>query len=134
MPIHLCLPATNQSPLKKWFLFPYISRRTLFLIGIFINTLICFIIGGLGVPPSKHSFSWTIASLVVNGFHHYVSMIPTIFTLSVEAPPHCSSKSVPIGRGVYTCCNIAASLATTDNVERPVKIKNLRPYHPKIAS
>ncbi|KAH8809428.1 general substrate transporter [Xylogone sp. PMI_703] len=95
-----------------WFLMPYIGRRTLLLWGLYINTAIYFVIGALGVPHTKSSLSWAIASLlIINGFVCYVCIIPVIFVLSPEIPSTLlRSKSVPVGRFVYSAINIAASI------------------------
>ena len=93
---------------------PYFGRRTLFLWGLYVNTAIYFIIGGLGVPHGKPNLSWGIASLLVaNGFICYVCMIPIVFALVPEVPSALlRSKSVPIGRFVYTIVNVAANVLT----------------------
>lgn len=91
---------------------PYVGRRTLFLWGLYINTAIYFVIGGLGVPQNSSNLSWVIASLlVINGFVCYVCIIPVIFVLSPEIPSTLlRSKTVPVGRFVYSVVNIAASI------------------------
>jgi MFS transporter, SP family, general alpha glucoside:H+ symporter len=91
---------------------PYVGRRTLFLWGLYINTAIYFVIGGLGIPQGRSDLSWAIASLlVVNGFVCYVCIIPVIFVLAPEIPSTLlRSKSVPVGRFVYSVVNIAASI------------------------
>lgn len=88
-----------------------IGRRTLFLWGLYINTAIYFVIGGLGTHAQKNSYSWTIASLlVINGFICYVCLIPVIFVLTPEIPSTLlRSKTVPVGRLIYSVINIGAS-------------------------
>lgn len=93
---------------------PHVGRRTLFLWGLAILIPIYFIIGGLGVPPSKPAFSWGIASLlVINGFICYVCIIPIVFALGTEVPSVLlRSKSVAVGRWIYSVVNIAANIVT----------------------
>lgn len=93
---------------------PYIGRRSLFLTGLYVNTAIYFVIGALGCYRGRTSFSWGIASLlVVNGFVCYVCLIPVIFVLVPELPSTLlRNKTVPIGRGVYSAINVAASILT----------------------
>lgn len=95
----------------QWFLMARIGRRTLFLWGLYINTAIYFVIGGLGTHSQKNSYSWTIASLlVINGFICYVFLIPVIFVLTPEIPSTLlRSKTVPVGRFIYSVINIGAS-------------------------
>ena len=93
---------------------PYIKGRTLFLWGFTVQTIVYFIIGGLGVPNNK-SLAWGIAAcLVINGFVAFLTMQPIIFALVPEIPSGLlRSKTVPIGRFLYGCINIVASILTS---------------------
>ncbi|CAK7225947.1 hypothetical protein SCUCBS95973_006037 [Sporothrix curviconia] len=108
-------PGTVDSQERYWFIMPYVGRRTLFLWGVYVNTAIFFIIGGLGMQPNNNSFVWTIAALlVVNAFFSCVCMEPVVFALVPDIPSTVlRSKTVPIGRFVYSVINIPLSILTS---------------------
>ncbi|KXT11957.1 hypothetical protein AC579_1012 [Pseudocercospora musae] len=101
----------------SWVLLPLASRRTIYLTGLVIVTIIMALIGGLGIPQAhtpKSAYSWAIGSLlVISSFLYYGTVGPLTNTICAELPSAMlRSKSIALARGAYVISTIVAGVLT----------------------
>ncbi|ETN44115.1 uncharacterized protein HMPREF1541_10665 [Cyphellophora europaea CBS 101466] len=102
----------------SWLLMPHVGRRTLFLWGLAILTLIMLLVGGLGVaqrsPSTVDGLPWGIgALLLLSLFISNVAVGPVSYALVSEIPSSLlRSKSVVMARFCYATINIIANVIT----------------------
>ena len=95
---------------------PHVGRRTLFLWGMAVMTVIMLLVGGLGVaqrsPNTAAGLPWGIgALLLLSLFVSNVAVGPVSYALVSELPSSLlRSKSVVIARFCYATINIAANV------------------------
>ncbi|EME82914.1 uncharacterized protein MYCFIDRAFT_136338 [Pseudocercospora fijiensis CIRAD86] len=103
--------------LSSWAFLPLAGRRTIYLIGLAIMTIIMALIGGLGIPQAhtpKSDYSWAIGSLlVISSFVYYSTIGPLTNTFCGEIPTAMlRSKSIALARSLYIISTIIANTLT----------------------
>lgn len=99
----------------SWFLITWFGRRSIFIIGLFLMTIILFIIGFVALSPSvNETAKWAQAVLlVVWVFIYDWSVGPLAFCLVGESSStRLRAKTVAIGRNAFYLWSIIFSVVT----------------------
>ncbi len=102
----------------QFLLMPYYGRRTIFLWGQAVATLILLAVGALGAAQGSatadSSLAWGIGGLLLFlGFVDNCAVSPIIYALVSELPSSIlRSKSVVLARFTYAVVNIIANVLT----------------------
>lgn len=97
---------------------PHFGRRTIFLYGQAVQTLILFAVGGLGLEQrsstTDQDLSWGIGVLLLlSSFVANLAISPVLYALVSELPSALlRNKSVVIARFSYAVVNVIANVIT----------------------
>ena len=97
---------------------PHFGRRTIFLYGQAVQTIVLFAVGGLGIAQrasdSKSDLAWGIGVLLLlSSFIANLAISPVLYALVSELPSSLlRNKSVVIARFSYAIVNIIANVIT----------------------
>lgn len=99
--------------LGSWFLMTRLGRRTLYVHGLAILTLLLLIIGLISISNSKGA-SWGIGSmLLIYTFTYDITVGPVCYSLVAEIPStRLKTKSIVIARNVYNVMGIINGVIT----------------------
>lgn len=89
----------------------YVGRRTLYLYGLTIMTVILFIIGFLGIPEPSNAIAYASGALLyLFTFTFDVTVGPVCYCLVSEIPStRLRIKTVALARNCYNIASIAAN-------------------------
>lgn len=91
----------------SWFLMARMGRRTLYVWGLVVLTLLLLLIGLVSLSPTKGA-SWGIGSLLlIYTFTYDISVGPVCYSLVAEIPStRLKTKSIVLSRNVYNVIGI----------------------------
>jgi len=97
--------------LCAWWAMQYVGRRTLYLWGLAVMTLILALIGFLGIPEPSLALAYTSgALLMVFTFTYDVTVGPVCYCLVAEMPStRLRIKTVALARNCYNVASIVAN-------------------------
>lgn len=101
--------------LISWFLGNWFGRRSVFLTGLIVMTLLLLIIGFTSLAPSNNLAATQVqgALLVLWTFTFALSVGPLSYTIFGEtSATRLRSKTIALSRNFYNVLNIAASVAS----------------------
>jgi MFS transporter, SP family, general alpha glucoside:H+ symporter len=97
---------------------PYFGRRTIFLWGQAIQTILLLVVGALGAvqhsSPSDKNLAWAIGVLLLlSSFVANLAISPVLYALVSELPSSLlRNKSVVLARFSYAVINVVANVIT----------------------
>ncbi|KAJ5138881.1 uncharacterized protein N7515_003729 [Penicillium bovifimosum] len=96
----------------SWVLMTYFGRRTLYVGGLALLTLVLLVIGFVSIAPSTPAISWATGSmLLVYTFIYDSTVGPVCFSLVSEIPSsRLRTKSVVLARNVYNVLNLVTGI------------------------
>jgi SP family general alpha glucoside:H+ symporter-like MFS transporter len=98
--------------LNSWVLMTYFGRRTLYVGGLALLTVVLLVIGFVSIAPSTPAISWATGSmLLVYTFIYDSTVGPVCFSLVSEIPSsRLRTKSVVLARNVYNILNLVTGI------------------------
>ncbi|KAJ5343664.1 uncharacterized protein N7506_003488 [Penicillium brevicompactum] len=98
--------------LSSWVLMTYFGRRTLYVGGLMLLTVVLLVIGFVSIAPSTSAISWATGSmLLVYTFVYDSTVGPVCFSLVSEIPSsRLRIKSVVLARNVYNVLNLVTGI------------------------
>ncbi|KAH8705388.1 MFS maltose permease MalP [Talaromyces proteolyticus] len=92
----------------SWFLMTHFGRRSLYVGGLAILTLLLLIVGFISIAPESNSTAWATGSmLLVYTFFYDSSVGPVCYSLVAEMPStRLRIKTVALARNLYNCFSI----------------------------
>lgn len=98
----------------SWFAMTYFGRRTLYLFGSCMLTLIMFIVGLLAIRQNDPSFQWAIGSmLLIFTFTYDLTIGPVCYSLVAElSSTRLKAKTIVLSRNFYNITGIVAGVIT----------------------
>ncbi|KAI9684716.1 MAG: hypothetical protein M1829_000091 [Trizodia sp. TS-e1964] len=99
----------------SWFLMSYFGRRSLYLWGLFIMTILLFIIGFIALAPdSSTGATWAVGSmLLVYTFVYDITIGPVCYSIIAEiSSVRLRTKTIVLARNLYNMCGIMNNVIT----------------------
>lgn len=98
--------------LGSWVLMSYFGRRTLYVVGLALLTVVLLVIGFVSIAPATSAISWATGSmLLVYTFIYDSTVGPVCFSLVSEIPSsRLRTKSVVLARNVYNVLNLVTGI------------------------
>ncbi|KAJ6007105.1 hypothetical protein N7499_000769 [Penicillium canescens] len=98
--------------LSSWVLMTYFGRRTLYVGGLGLLTVVLLVIGFVSIAPSTSAISWATGSmLLVYTFIYDSTVGPVCFSLVSEMPSsRLRTKSIVLARNVYNILNLVTGI------------------------
>ncbi|KAJ5762492.1 uncharacterized protein N7511_005874 [Penicillium nucicola] len=98
--------------LSSWVMMTYFGRRTLYVGGLFLLTVVLLVIGFVSIAPSTPAISWATGSmLLVYTFIYDSTVGPVCFSLVSEMPSsRLRTKSIVVARNVYNVLNLVTGI------------------------
>jgi SP family general alpha glucoside:H+ symporter-like MFS transporter len=98
--------------LSSWILMTYFGRRTLYVGGLGLLTVVLLVIGFVSIAPSTSAISWATGSmLLVYTFIYDSTVGPVCFSLVSEMPSsRLRTKSIVLARNVYNILNLVTGI------------------------
>jgi SP family general alpha glucoside:H+ symporter-like MFS transporter len=98
--------------LSSWVLMTYFGRRTLYVGGLGLLTIVLLVIGFVSIAPSTSAISWATGSmLLVYTFIYDSTVGPVCFSLVSEMPSsRLRTKSIVLARNVYNILNLVTGI------------------------
>ncbi|PCG90701.1 Major facilitator superfamily domain, general substrate transporter [Penicillium occitanis (nom. inval.)] len=92
----------------SWFLMMRFGRRTLYVAGLAILTVLLLVVGFISIAPETSGTAWATGSmLLVYTFFYDSSVGPVCYSLVVEIPStRLRIKTVVLARNLYNCFSI----------------------------
>ncbi|CAG8090836.1 unnamed protein product [Penicillium salamii] len=96
----------------SWVLMTYFGRRTLYVGGLMLLSVVLLVIGFVSIAPSTSAISWATGSmLLVYTFVYDSTVGPVCFSLVSEIPSsRLRIKSVVLARNVYNVLNLVTGI------------------------
>lgn len=100
--------------ITSWFLINWFGRRTLYLAGQTVQSVLLVVIGALGCVPDSTRVSWVIGSLLlVFAFFYDATVGPVCYALVSElSSSRLRTKTVVLARNVLNIIGIIANILT----------------------
>jgi SP family general alpha glucoside:H+ symporter-like MFS transporter len=98
--------------LSSWVLMTYLGRRTLYVGGLGLLTVVLLVIGFVSIARSTPAISWATGSmLLVYTFIYDSTVGPVCFSLVSEMPSsRLRTKSIVLARNVYNILNLVTGI------------------------
>ena len=98
--------------LSSWVLMTYLGRRTLYVGGLGLLTVVLLVIGFVSIARSTSAISWATGSmLLVYTFIYDSTVGPVCFSLVSEMPSsRLRTKSIVLARNVYNILNLVTGI------------------------
>jgi SP family general alpha glucoside:H+ symporter-like MFS transporter len=92
----------------SWFLMMRFGRRTLYVVGLAILTVLLLVVGFISVAPATTNTAWATGSmLLVYTFFYDSTVGPVCYSLVAEIPStRLRIKTVALARNLYNCFSI----------------------------
>ncbi|CAI4765439.1 CQS_1a_G0047420.mRNA.1.CDS.1 [Saccharomyces cerevisiae] len=95
----------------SWWVSKYFGRYDLYAFGLAVQTIMFFIIGGLGCSDTHGAKMGSGALLMVVSFFYNVGIAPVVFCLISEIPSsRLRTKSIILARNAYNIMNIVVAV------------------------
>lgn len=97
---------------SSWLFMTYFGRRTLYVGGLAILSVILFVIGFVSIAPATSALSWATGSMLLVYTFIYDSTIgPVCFSLVSEMPSsRLRTKTVVLARNTYNVLNLVTGI------------------------
>ena len=93
----------------SWPLMTRVGRRKIYVWGLFLLTVILFVVGCMGIPPPQTELSWGIGSLlIIYTFTYNITVGPVCYSLVAELPSsRLRQKTVVLARNAFNIVGVA---------------------------
>lgn len=98
--------------LIAWWIMTYVGRRTLYVTGLSVMSVILLVVGCIGIPESNKARSWAVgALLIIMQFCFQLTLGPACYTLVAEMPStRLRIKTVALARACYNTAGFVTNV------------------------